>query len=85
MIYFLKGMTKSLLVVGVGGVLASLIPRLVMSKFWPREEFTFLTQHFIMDGFQKLHKFICTVFIQHKRSSSIEDIATCLDTEQDLV
>ena len=81
MIYFLKGMTKSLLVVGVGGVLASLIPRLAMSRFWPGEEFTFLTQHFLMDGFQKLHKFICTVFIQHKRSSSIEDIATCFDTD----
>ena len=37
-IYFLKGMTKSLLLVGVGGVLVRLItmlPWLALSKIWP--------------------------------------------------
>ena len=32
MIYFLKGITKSLLIVDVGGVLAMLMPRLTVSK-----------------------------------------------------
>ena len=36
----MKGVTKSLLMVSVGGVLAKLMPRLVLFRIWSGEEFT---------------------------------------------